>query len=317
MLFLSEQQVRDLADVDELIRAIRVAFASDFSRTLHMPRRISLEMSGGATLLLMPAYDSSLPAAGVKLVTVSRASGVIASYDYLDPHSGTVLARMEANYLTDLRTAATSAVATDLLARADAATLGVFGSGRQAAAHLAVLPRVRRFRRFLICGSGHSDLKQFCGIMKADYGLDVEVTDPETCVRHSDVICTCTDSPSPVFDGRWLRPGTHLNLVGAFQPHTREVDDETVRRARVVVDLYESALAEAGELLIPLGNGTITRGHIVADLHEIASAKKRPRASAEDITLFKSVGCALEDLVAAHLIYNRNVTNRSVAQREK
>lgn len=310
MLFLTDQQVRELADVDEVIRAVRAAFARDFSRTLRMPPRISLEMSDGAILLVMPAYDSSLQAAGVKLVTVSRATGVIASYDYLDPNSGAVLARMEANYLTDLRTAATSAVATDLLARPDAETLGVFGSGRQAAAHLAVLPRVRAFRRILVCGSGRSDLKQFRGIMRADHGLEVEISDRETCVRQSDVICTCTDSPSPLFDGSWLRPGTHLNLVGAFQPHTREVDDETVRRARVVVDLYDAALAEAGDLLIPLGNGTITRQHILADLHEIASAKKHPRTSAADITLFKSVGCALEDLVAAQSIYGRSAAKK-------
>lgn len=306
MLFLSDQQVRNFADVDELIRAVRAAFARDFSATLRMPPRMSVELSDGAILLVMPAYDSFLSAAGVKLVTVSSKFGVIASYDYLDPKNGAVLARMEANYLTDLRTAATSAVATDLLARPDAETLGVFGSGRQAAAHLAVLSRVRRFRRFFVCGSGRSDPNQFCGMMRAGYGLEVKITDRETCARQSDVICTCTDSPSPLFDGRWLRPGTHLNLVGAFQPHTREVDDETVRRARVVVDLYDAVLAEAGDLLIPLGNGTITRQHILADLHEIASGKKHPRTSAEDITLFKSVGCALEDLVAADLIYRRS-----------
>src|SRR5262249_28782964 len=117
MLFLSDQQVRDLADVEEVICAIRAAFAREFSATLRMPPRTSLEMTGGAILLVMPAFDSFLPAAGVKLVTVSREAGVVASYDLLDPDTGGVLSRMEANYLTDLRTAATSAVATDLLAR--------------------------------------------------------------------------------------------------------------------------------------------------------------------------------------------------------
>jgi ornithine cyclodeaminase/alanine dehydrogenase-like protein (mu-crystallin family) len=305
MLFLSDRQIRELADVDEVIGGIRAAFARDFSATLRMPPRLSLEISDGAILLLMPAYDSFLPAAGVKLVTVSREAGVVASYDFLDPTTGAVLARMEANYLTDLRTGATSAVATDLLASADVETLGVFGSGRQAAAHLWVLRRVRRFRRFLVCGSGRSDLDQFREMMKTRYDLKVEIVDPETCARQSDVLCTCTDSPVPLFDGRWLRPGTHLNLVGAFQPHTREVDDETVSRARVVVDLYDAALAEAGDLLIPLANRRISREHILADLHEIAAGKKHPRTSGEQITLFKSVGCALEDLVTAELIYRR------------
>jgi ornithine cyclodeaminase len=117
------------------------------------------------------------------------------------------------------------------------------------------------------------------------------------------VICTCTTTREPLFDGHWLRPGTHLNLVGAFQPETREVDDITLKRARVVVDTYEGALQEAGDLLIPIKNGTIERSHIVADLHEIAAKKNPGRLHRDDITLFKSVGCALEDLIVALAAY--------------
>ncbi len=307
MRFFSEQQVRQLANVDEVIRAIRAAFSRDFSATLRMPVRTSLDLSGGAVLLLMPCYDSALGAAGVKTVTVSSETGVNAAYELLNPATGATLARMEANYLTDLRTAATSAVATDLLARADAETLGVFGCGRQAVAHLTVLPRVRQFRRFLVCGSGRSDLKTFCAAMKQEHGMEIEPVDAEACAQESDVVCTCTTSRTALFDGRRLRRGTHLNLVGAFQPEAREVDDETVKRARVVVDTYDGALAEAGDLLLPLGKGTISRAHIVADLHEIASGKKQGRTRPEDITLFKSVGCALEDLVTAQLIYRQAV----------
>jgi ornithine cyclodeaminase/alanine dehydrogenase-like protein (mu-crystallin family) len=234
---------------------------------------------------------------------VSKKAGVNAVYELLDPATGISVARMEANYLTDLRTAATSAVATDLLARKDAETLGIFGSGRQAAAHLAVLPRIRNFKRFLICGSGRSDLSAFCEKMKTDLAIQIEPADAETVARESDVICTCTTSPKPLFGGNWLRPGTHLNLVGAFQPETREVDDVTVKRARVVVDTYDAALAEAGDLLIPIKSGAMDRSHIMADLHEIASSKKPGRIHQDDITLFKSVGCALEDLITAKLIY--------------
>lgn len=305
MLLLSEQQVRQLADVDEVIRAIRGAFTRDFTKTLHMPVRTSLALEDGGVLLLMPAWDSALGYAGVKLVAVTRAEGVNAGYELLDAKSGKILARMEANWLTDLRTAATSAVATDLLASHDAQTLGIFGSGRQASAHFAVLPCVRRFSRFLVCGPPGADLKAFCAGMKQDHGIDVEATDADTCAREADVICTCTTSPSPVFDGRLLRRGTHLNLVGAFQPETREADDETMRRSRVVVDTYEGALAEAGDLLIPLQNGSISRQQVIGDLHEIASGKKQGRTNAAEITLFKSVGCALEDLVTAKLVYER------------
>lgn len=302
MLLFSEDQFRRAVKVDQVIQAIRAAFTRDFSTTARMPARTSLELDG-AILLIMPCYDTALNAAGVKLVSVSDKAGIQAVYELLDPTTGIPIARIEANYLTDVRTAATSAVAADLLARRDVETLGIFGSSRQAASHFAVLPRVRDFKRFLVCGSGRSDVKAFCRKMQADHGILVEPVPAEICVRESDVICTCTNATKPLFDGRWLKPGTHLTLVGAFQPHTREVDDETVRRARVVVETYNGVLQEAGDLLIPLGNGTIDRSQIVADLHEIASGKRTGRTSRDDITLFKSVGCALEDLVTAHLVF--------------
>jgi alanine dehydrogenase len=303
MLFLTEDQIRRAVNVGQVIEAIRAAFVRGFS-SVHMPVRTSVQLDG-AILLIMPCYDSALNAAGAKVVSVSN-QGVEAVYHLIDSRTGMRLAHMEANYLTELRTAATSAVATDLLARADVKTLGIFGSGRQAAIHFAVLPRVRQFERFLVCGSGRSDLIDFCATMKAEQGIEVKAASAESCARESDVICACTTATEPLFDGRWLTPGTHLNLVGAFQPHTREVDDETVRRARVVVDTYEGALAEAGDLLIPMKDGTIGREHILADLHEIASGKKKVRTGCDDITLFKSVGCALEDLVTARLVYDQS-----------
>lgn len=298
---ISENQVRTSTKIDEVIRAVSEAFARDFRATLQMPVRTQLDL-GRSVLLLMPCHDPTLGAAGVKMVTVSPKTGVNATYLLLDPETGKTLAIIEANYLTDVRTAATSAVATDLLARRDADTLGVFGCGRQARAHLIVLPHVRSFRGFLV--SGRSDAKSFCASMKHEHGIEVEPVDAETCARESDVICTCTTSHEPLFDGRLLRPGTHLNLVGAFQTHTREVDDETVQRSRIVVDTYEGALAEAGDLLIPIRKGVISHEHIVSDLHELVGGEKTVRTSPEDITLFKSVGCALEDLVTAKLVYN-------------
>ncbi len=173
MRLYSESQVRSAVTPDEVIQAIRSAFARGFA-TLRMPVRTTLELDG-ALLLVMPCYDHGLNAAGVKLVSVSAKAGVHATYELLDPATGISIARMEADYLTDLRTAATSAVATDLLARKDAQTLGVFGSGRQAIAHLTVLPCVRKFKRFLVCGSGRSDLKAFCAKMKQEYALDIEI----------------------------------------------------------------------------------------------------------------------------------------------
>lgn len=307
MLSLTEDQVRRLADADGVIAAIRDAFSRDFSQTLQMPVRSFLPLEAGGVLLLMPAYDSYLGIAGVKTVTVTKEAGVNANYELIDPLSGSIRARMQANWLTDLRTAATSALATSVLARGDANTLGIFGTGRQAESHIAVMPCVRRFIRVLVCGSSKCDVASFCLSMMDRYEIEINPADAETCTRESDVICTCTTSRIPVLDGHWLKPGTHLNLIGAFQRETREVDDETVLRSRVVLDTYDGCMREAGDILIPLKNGIITSDQIVADLHQVVSGKRIGRNKADDITLFKSVGCALEDLVTASLVYGRAI----------
>ena len=132
--------------------------------------------------------------------------------------------------------------------------------------------------------------------------LPVRAADAHTCATQADIICACTNSREPLFDGKLLRPGTHLNLVGSFQPQAREVDSVTICRARVYVDTHSSALAEGGDILIPMAEGLITPQHIVSDLHELVSRKRPGRASSDEITIFKSVGCALEDLVAAELV---------------
>src|SRR5438270_6109601 len=172
--------MRQMLKPEDVIHTMHAAFARDFHDTLRMPVRTHMELCG-SILLLMPCYDSVLSAAGVKMVTVSEKSGVHATYTLLDPDTGEALAVMQANYLTDLRTAATSAVATDLLARPDAQTLGIFGTGRQAIAHLTVLPRVRNFQRFLVCGSERSDMKTFSARIKEEQGIEIELASAENC----------------------------------------------------------------------------------------------------------------------------------------
>ena len=191
MQTFSDDQVRQLAKPQEIIHAIRTAFARDFRATLRMPVRTQIELAG-SILLLMPCFDEELHAAGVKIVSISAKAGVNATYTLLDAGTGKALAVMEANYLTDQRTAATSAVATDFLARSDAQSLGVFGSGRQAIAHLTMLRHVRNFHRFFVCGSGRSDLEPFVTRMKTEHGIRIEAVDAETCARESEVLCTCT-----------------------------------------------------------------------------------------------------------------------------
>jgi ornithine cyclodeaminase/alanine dehydrogenase-like protein (mu-crystallin family) len=298
----SEDDVRRLLKPRDLIARLREAFRRYDPEIVRMPPRLKLDLSPGTAMLMMPCYDSSAPAAGVKLVAVSLEGGVRATYRVLDPTTAEVIANIEADYLTDLRTAATSAVATDSLARADTATLGIFGTGRVARAHAQVLPLVRKFRRVLVCGLSNAQAEAFAREVATDTGVPAEAVSAERCAREADVICTCTTSHQPLFRGEWLKPGAHINAVGAFQPNTREVDDAAVQRARVVVDTYDGAFAEAGDLLIPIKHGVITRQHVLADLHEVVAGKKKVRTADDQITLFKSVGCALEDLTAAALL---------------
>ena len=307
MRVFTDPEIRSLLDPAEVVDAIEAAFTREYSTTAVMPARTLVQVAGRGVLLMMPCYDAAVPGLGAKLLTAfdSAAQRLQATYVLLDPVTGKVRALMEANYLTDVRTAATSAVATRHMARRDAKVLGVFGTGRQARSHIEVMTAVLRFDHVLVCGSGPERSRAFAATIASEFGLTVEAAGAHACASQADVICTCTTSSTPVLEGKWLRPGTHLNLVGAFQPDKREVDSEAMRRARVVVEAYESAFAEAGDLLIPMNEGVISREHVVADLHEITRGKKTGRTSEDEITVFKNLGCALEDLVTATLAWQK------------
>ena len=306
MRSLTEEEVRKRLEPGRVIAAIEAAFRERYHSTV-VPPRLQMTLATGM-FLIMPCYDGAGAALGMKLATVQNQpetpqSTVQATYMLLDPRTAQPTLVVPANYLTDLRTAATSAVATKFLAREDARVLGVFGTGRQARAHIQVMPLARRFERVLVCGREAAASRDFAQQVSSETKLPVEPVDAGTCAAESDVICACTTTHTPLFEGSMLRSGTHLNLVGAFQPHTREVDSATVQRSRIFLETYEGVLAEAGDLLIPIHEGSIRRDHLAGDLHQLVSGKKRGRIDDENITLFKSVGYALEDLVTAELLF--------------
>ncbi|MBZ5719075.1 MAG: ornithine cyclodeaminase family protein [Acidobacteriia bacterium] len=305
MSTLSEAEIRHRLDPLRVINAIESAFR-DLYPNVVIPLRTHLETDAGV-FLIMPCYDRAGHALGMKLVMVQSRPArpedrIQATYLLLEAETGLPKLVIPANYLTDLRTAATSAIATKFLAREDARVLGIFGTGRQARAHIKVVPLVRGFERVLICGRDANQVVEFAREISVESGLRVEPVDASTCAAESDVLCTCTSSAVPLFDGSLLRPGTHLNAVGAFQPRSRELDSAAVGRSRIVVETYDGAPEEAGDLLIPRKEGVISRDHIVADLHQLVSRKRLGRTQPSDITLFKSVGCALEDLATAKLL---------------
>jgi ornithine cyclodeaminase/alanine dehydrogenase-like protein (mu-crystallin family) len=302
MLVLTDEQVQSLLPLPSLIDALTYAFRDDYAK-FNAPVRTRLE-DGNRFVLLMPCQAEG--AIGIKTLLLEARSGrgpAIYSSSYTF-HSldGEIAALMEASVLTELRTAATSAVATRALAPETAHTLGIFGTGVIAKVHVAALLEVRTFERLLVCGSTPEKSRTFAQKLGPLYGISADAVDADTCAAESSVICTCTTSPVPLFRGSVLRPGTHINAVGAFSSQTRELDSDAIVRSRVVVDTFAGAMAEAGEVLQPLAEGRIHQEHILADLHTALQDPRSIRRSDGDITVFKSLGCALEDLVAARLV---------------
>ena len=283
---------------EALARALEAAFGDG----AQVPLRHAHALSGRDTLLLMPAWNARVIVLKAVTVMPDAPATVQATVLVLDRASGEALALLDGEALTLRRTAATSALAARVLARPDARTLLVVGPGRlsgwMARAHAALRPglTVRVWgRRPEAAGALARTL--------ADEGLAAApVRELEAAVRAADIVCCTTTSTEPIVRGAWLAPGTHLDLVGAFKPTMREVDDEAVARARIVVDTYAGALVEAGDLVQPLARGVVGRDAITAELGELLRGLRPGRTSASDITLFKSVGTALEDLAAAQAV---------------
>lgn len=281
--------------------------AASFGAGAEVPVRHAHSLGGADTLLLMPAWSST--ALGVKLVTVMPdiaargASTVQATYLLLDRNTGEPLALLDGEALTLRRTAAASALAARYMARADAHCLLIVGGGRlapwMARAHAALRPGIER----VLVWARRADARDALAHTLRAEGLPAQSAPQlEAAVRAADIVSCATSSREPLVKGAWLAPGAHLDLVGSFKADMRETDDDAVLRARVCVDTYAGALAEAGDLLQPLRAGLIKREHLVGELAELVRGSVRGRQSEQEVTLFKSVGTALEDLAAAQMV---------------
>lgn len=301
---IDETQLSQLLPMAAAVDALQAAFRLPLPDA---PLRSHVE-AGEGELLVMPAVGPQ--GAGVKLVTVQPGNPdrglplVQGVYVLFAPGTLEPVATIDGAALTALRTAAVSGLATRHLAREDAGRLVVFGAGTQAGAHLAAMAAVRPIDEVVVVSRTEARAEALAERADA-MGLRASVGSPDA-VAEADIVCTCTTSPTPVFDGSLLADGAHVNAVGAYTPRTREVDEETVRRAAVVVETREAALAEAGDLLIPIEEGAISKDHIRADLAQVV-AGARVRSGDADVTLFKSVGVALEDLVVARAAVDRLV----------
>ena len=310
MLVLDKREVESLLDPDALRAAVAAALADLSAGRASMPTRIAaLVAEKDALLAAMPAYLPSAGALTTKLVSLFPRNtdrpthqAVILAFD---PLTGTPAALMDGEAITAARTAAGSALATDLLARRDVATLAVLGAGVQARAHLRALPRVRRFREIIIGARDTSKASALAREIASEAGVSVRAASFSDAVRAADVVCACTHSAEPVVRRQWLRPGTHVNSVG-YNTAGREVDGETVAASLVVVESRAAALAPppggSNDLLWPIRDGLITAAHVHAELGELVSGSRPGRADATQLTLYKSVGVAVEDAAAAALV---------------
>jgi ornithine cyclodeaminase len=274
------------------------------------PLRTLMRLAGGQGLLgMMPGSLESRGVFGLKVVGVLPSNH---ETDY-DSHQGIVLlfdaerglprAILDASEITAIRTAATSGLATRLLAREDAGDLAILGTGVQAKAHLEAMICARKLRRVRVFGPIRSRLEDFAARESRRHGIRVEpVEGVRAAVDGADLVCTVTSSAEPILLGEWLAPGAHVNAVGACTRNARELDSAAVLRSRLYVDRRESALNESGDFLIPKSEGVLGDEHIQGELGDVLLGRCAGRRSAEEITLFKSLGIAVEDLVvAAHL----------------
>ncbi len=313
---LTGADVGRLLTMPDCLAAMEAAFRALAQDEALQPLRQVLTLpSGDGALYVMPAFlGDDEPALAVKLVSLfprnadTRYETHQGAVVLFGARHGEVLALMEAGSVTALRTAAVSALATRLLAVPQASELAILGAGVQARSHLAAMRAVRPIRRVRVWSRNAEHALAFAREMQALHGVAVEAQpNVQLAVLGADVICTVTGAQEPVLPGEWVAPGAHINAVGASTPAARELDTEAVARAAVFVDSRAAALAEAGDILIPIAEGVVGADHIRGELAELVTGRVVGRENGHQVTLFKSLGLAIEDAAAARLLHRKAV----------
>ena len=315
MLVLSEKDVQSLIDVEELIRALERAHIQFSSGKAVMPVRMVVpvpDIKGRITS--MPAYLSEDKALGMKVVTYFPENPkqglpiILATVFLFSTESGKLLAVMDGAYVTAIRTACMSAVATRALANPETPVLGVLGAGVQARAQIRTLCQVRKISEIKVYDVLEKSVHSLKEELEPEVRIKIEaVKTPEQAVRDVDLLVTVTTAKEPIVRVDWLKPGIHINAIGSHRPDLREIDGATMRRAKVVVDSREAVMAECGDILLAIKEGAIREDHIHAEIGEVLAGKKAGRTSPGEVTLYKAVGIAIQDVTTAKLVYQKAV----------
>ena len=311
--YLDKKSITSLLPMQEAISVMERMFRSLAAGECFQPLRSLMWLPEKAGLLgMMPGYAEGPEILGIKVITIFHANRALGLPSHqgvvmlFDSKQGTPLLMLDAATITAIRTAATSALATRLLARNDAGRLAILGTGEQAERHIEAITKVRSLTSITIWGRNEMHAATLAHKTGLEYDIPIHLaTTPQEAVADADIICTVTSSPQPVLMGEWIPEGTHVNAVGACTPATRELDTKAVIRSRLFTDRYESLFNEAGEFLIPKTEGFLNETDVQGEIGEVLTGTKPGRKQKAEITLFKSLGIAAEDLFAARYIYDQ------------
>jgi alanine dehydrogenase len=311
-LLLSRNDVMKVLDMSDCMKVVEMAFGELANGTAVLPLRINITPPDGLALY-MPAYLKEMGALACKVVTVYKNNPskfnlptTIGKVLLQNPETGDVICIMDGGYLTAVRTGAVSGVATSLLARKDKGQVaGIFGAGVQAKMQLWGVAVARELSKAYVYDKIDEAAVKFAKEMSDKLGLQVIKVDSSDKILEADIICAATSSPTPIFEGKKVKNGAHINGIGSHTPGARELDAEIIKRSKLIADSREACLKEAGDIMIPIKDGIISEKHIWAELGEIINRKKAGRTNPDEITLFKSNGLAIQDVATAKLVYDK------------
>ena len=317
-LFVNKEKIASLLPMEECIEVMEKMFRSLAAGECLQPLRNIMRLPDGSGVLgMMPGHAGKLGVIGIKVISVFHANkeagfpshqGIVMLFD---AKNGQPLMLFDALEITAIRTAAASAVATKLLSGEKSSTLAIIGSGEQAQRHIEAMLLVRNIKHINLWSRNENNAKHLVNELSAEYNIPIHIKkNVQQAVEHADIICTVTSSKLPVVMGDWISAGTHINAVGSSTAATRELDTTAIVRSKLFTDRYESLFNEAGDFLIPKKEGAVTDEHVKGEIGEVLSGTKKGRENDKEITVFKSLGIAAEDIFSAYHIYEKINTNK-------